>query len=246
MYTSIDNDVMLLRNERFEIEPLSSLATTVAWVHCRPNILNQGRVVWYDEEKARIEREKALAAYLKMLQLEEMDEEFEEEESEEEEGEGGEEEMIESLDQPETGPDLLSSIANDNNSECSVPWLVRFTSKYTNQKERLLVMQSNVWPGAFTFVFEDICESMYLGWGHKFCTRNIPFKHLQNVQEEFPHGSEDFIEASDPTIEEELAYNEWLYNKTHKSIATIGDQDVDDEDLDEPFDSEIEDQTTKG
>lgn len=231
---------MLLRNEKFEIEPLNVFSSTVQWVHVRPNILNQGRVVWYDEERARKEREKALAAYLKMLHLEEMEEEFEEEEDEEEEG--GEEEMLEELDTPESGPPILSSVANDINDECSHPWLVRYTNYYTNLKEGLLVLQSEVWPGAFTFYAELTCESIYLGWGHKFVRRNIPFKHLPNVQEEYPHGSEDFIETSDPTFEEELAYNEWLYRKQHRSIVDI-DADVDDEELDGSYDNEDEERT---
>jgi len=32
---------MLLKNEKYEVEPLGSLATPVAWVHVRSNILNQ-------------------------------------------------------------------------------------------------------------------------------------------------------------------------------------------------------------
>ncbi|XP_062128163.1 radial spoke head protein 4 homolog A [Drosophila sulfurigaster albostrigata] len=207
-----DNDVMLMKNERFEIEPLSTLATPIAWVHCRPNILNQGRIVWFDEEKASKERERALTLYLKMRLMEEMEEEAEEEEAEAEE-EGDEEEMLTGFIHAEIGPDILSSCGNDMNTECPSPWLVRFTSKYTNLKERLLIMQSNLWPGAFTFLFENTCESIYLGWGHKFCRRNIPFNHLPKVQEEFPHGSEDFIESTDPSVEDELAYNEWLLNK---------------------------------
>jgi len=101
---------MLLKNEKYEVEPLGSLATPVAWVHVRSNILNQqGRVVWYDEEKARKEREKALALYLKMQMMGEMEEEIEEEEEEEEDEEEGEEEgMIEGFNQPELGPSILS------------------------------------------------------------------------------------------------------------------------------------------
>ncbi|EDW61188.1 radial spoke head protein 6 homolog A [Drosophila virilis] len=236
-----DNDVMLMKNERFEIEPLSSLATPVAWVHCRPNILNQGRVVWYDEEKARKEREKMLALYIKSRLLEEMEEEIEEEEAEGEE-EGEEEEMLEGFTHPETGPDILSSCASDMSRECAFPWLVRFTSRYTNQKERLLVLQSNVWPGAFTFVFENTCESVYLGWGHKFCQRNIPFKHLAIVQEEFPHQADDFIEATDPTLEDELAYKNWLLNKQKRDVS-IGEDinEYDADDLDDIYDNDDND-----
>ncbi|XP_030388273.1 radial spoke head protein 4 homolog A [Scaptodrosophila lebanonensis] len=233
-----DNDVMLLKNERYEIEPLGSLATPVAWVHVRPNILNQGRVVWFDEEKARKEREKALALYLKMLLLEEMEEEMEEEEAEEEdEGEGDEEGMLDGFTQPETGPNILSSCAGDMSEEVMVPWLVRQTSKYTNQKERVLIMQSNVWPGAFTFIFERVCESIYLGWGHKYFARNMPFKHLPAVQEEFPHTGEDFIEASDPTVEEEAAYREWLLSKQKRKEDPGEDlNDYDDDEFNDQYD----------
>nr|XP_016928725.1 radial spoke head protein 4 homolog A [Drosophila suzukii] len=236
-----DNDVMLLKNEKYEVEPLGSLATPVAWVHVRSNILNQqGRVVWYDEEKARKEREKALALYLKMQMMGEMEEEIEEEEEEEEDEEEGEEEgMIEGFNQPELGPSILSSCANDMNPEVSVPWLVRLTSKYTNQKERMLLMQSNIWPGAYTFIFEKTCESIYLGWGHKYYARNIPFKHLPMVQEEYPHDVEDFIEASDPTVEEEEAYKAWLLRKQQKADYVAEDiEDYDDEEFDDQYDDD--------
>ncbi|XP_034650214.1 LOW QUALITY PROTEIN: radial spoke head protein 4 homolog A [Drosophila subobscura] len=229
-----DNDVMLLKNEKYEAETLGSLATPVAWVHVRSNILNQGRVVWFNEEKAQKEREKALALYLKMRLMEEMEEELEEEEDVEDEEEGEEEGMIEGLNQPETGPSILSSCANDMSPEIATPWLIRQTSKYTNQKERVLLMQSNVWPGAHTFIFEKTCESIYLGWGHKYHARNMPFNHLPMVQEEYTHGAEDFIEASDPTVEEEAAYREWLLSKQRKP-ASLGEdiEEFDDEDGDE-------------
>ncbi|XP_068148118.1 radial spoke head protein 6 homolog A [Drosophila tropicalis] len=233
-----DNDVMLLKNERYEMEPLGSLETPIAWVHVRSNILNQGRVVWFDEEKAQKDREKALAQFLKMRLMEEMGEDMEEEEAEEEE-EGDEEGMLDSLIQPETGPNILSSCGSDRRDEVPQPWLVRLTSKYTNQKERMLVMQSNVWPGAFTFIFEKTCESIYLGWGHKYVARNMPFKHLPPVQEEFVHGPEDFIEASDPSVEEEAAYREWLQGK--QKVAAGIDEEVADYDDDEFEDSENDD-----
>ncbi|TDG38695.1 hypothetical protein AWZ03_014883 [Drosophila navojoa] len=176
--------------------------------------------------------------YMKMRLMEEMDEEVEEEEADGEE-EGEEEEMMEGFNQPETGPDILTSCASDMSPDCVVPWLVRFTSRYTNQKERVLVMQSNIWPGAFTFIFENTCESIYLGWGHKFCRRNIPFKHLPIVQEEFPHSIDDFIETTDPSVEDEIAYNEWLLSKQKRqddigeSLHEYDGEDIDDYDNDD-------------
>ncbi|EDW01951.1 radial spoke head protein 6 homolog A [Drosophila grimshawi] len=236
---SQDNDIQLMRNERFEIEPLSTLATPAAWVHVRSNILNQGRVVWYDEELADKERKKALAMYLKMRALEEMGEELEEEEDAEEEEDGEEEDMLEGFIHPETGPNILSSCAGDMSNVCSIPWGVRFTSKHTNQKERILIMQSNIWPGAFTFIFENTCESIYMGWGHKFSKRNIPFNHLPPVQSEYPHTIEDFIESTDPSVEDELAYKEWLLNKQKKSEPVGEDlHDYDDDDSQENIDND--------
>uniref|UniRef100_A0A1A9VG21 Radial spokehead-like protein n=1 Tax=Glossina austeni TaxID=7395 RepID=A0A1A9VG21_GLOAU len=201
-----DNDVVLLKNEKYEILPAKSLNSVDKWLHIRPNILEQGRVIWFDEEKARREREKERKRLEKLRLMEEMgDEEGEEEEEEEEEEEGEEEGYIEGTNR-EIGPNILSACSFDNNTEVPVPWVRRFTSNYTNEKERMLIMQSNVWPGAYTFIYQDICESIYMGWGHKSVSRNMPWLHLPHEAFEYPHGPEDFLETEDPTVEMEEAY----------------------------------------
>lgn len=75
---------MLLRNEHYDKQDLTELNDLSNWVHVRPNILNQGRVVWFNELKAKREREKELARLAKLRKMEEM--EFEEEEEEEDLG----------------------------------------------------------------------------------------------------------------------------------------------------------------
>ena len=76
----VDNDIVLLRNEKYEPMPLSKLNPPHNWLHVRPNILMQGRVVWFNELKARKEREKEMARLLKLRLAEEMEEEEEEDE----------------------------------------------------------------------------------------------------------------------------------------------------------------------
>ncbi|XP_054726156.1 radial spoke head protein 6 homolog A [Anastrepha obliqua] len=206
----IDNDIMLLKNEKYEPEPLESLANLEKWLHVRPNLLLQGRVVWYDELKAQKAREKEVARLQKLLRMEEMgeeEEELEQEEEEEEEDEG------EELSAPEVGPPILNPCYNDISDQYTMPWVSRFTSKFTNRNERILVMQSNIWPGAYTFTYDKLCESIYVGWGHKYVSRNLPFIHLPPILNEYPHGGEDFIETTDPTPEMEEAYRLSLIKK---------------------------------
>lgn len=222
---------MLLKNEKYVPESLESLTNLHKWLHVRPNLLRQGRVLWYDELKAHKTREKELERLRKLLRMEEMGEEEEdldqEEEEEEEDMEG------EELSVPEEGPPILHPCSNDLSDQFTMPWITRFTSKYTNRNERILILQSNVWPGAYTFTFEKMCESIYVGWGHKYVARNMVLKHLPPVLEEYPHGDEDFIETTDPTPEEEEAYRLSLIKKVKK---------VDEENLDE-YDDELSAET---
>ncbi|XP_037947711.1 radial spoke head protein 4 homolog A-like [Teleopsis dalmanni] len=221
----MDNDVFLLKNERYDPIPLTSLNTPSKWVHVRPNILNQGRVVWFDEARARRMRAKQIARLARLAALEEEEEEEEEVEEEFEE-EGLEEEMYPDL--REYGPNILSHCDEDVSNFNIVPWSTRFTSTYTNEKERVLVMCSNIWPGAFSFTFEDVCESIYLGWGHKYVARNMPFEHMPIQYQEYPHLEYDFIEAIDPSVEDELAYELAMRRKMQKEMAVDGEEFDDD------------------
>ncbi|XP_067617594.1 radial spoke head protein 6 homolog A [Eurosta solidaginis] len=223
----IDNDVMLLKNEKYEPEQLEYLIKLEKWLHVRPNLLNQGRIIWFNELKAQREREKEIARLKKMLHLEELGEEEEdldEGEEEEEEDDEGEEDFS-----PEVGPPILNPCSFDLSDQYTIPWVPRFTSKYTNRNERILVMQSKIWPGAYTFTYDKLCESIYIGWGLKYVARNMAFKHLPPIENEYPHGEEDFMETTDPTPEDEEAYRLSLIKK-EKKRGTIGEEfDVDDE-----------------
>lgn len=212
----------MLKNENYDPHPIGALSQLSEWVHVRPHILSQGRIVWFDEKKARKERDKTFARMLRALILEEMGEE-EEEEAEEEgevEGEGEEEEDFVI---PERGPPILSPLHYDVSDEYTVPWTSRFTSRFTDKSERMIVLRSNIWPGSYTFAFEKLVESVYMGWGHKYTSRNMDFKHLPSVELEYPHEPDDFIETTDPSVAEEEAYRLSLIKK--KQELNVGEEE---------------------
>lgn len=227
---STDNDIVLLKNERYKAPPLSALDANSKWVHIRPHILKQGRVIWYDEEKARRDRERAKRRQERLCRLAEMEEEEENLEEEEEEEDAEEDGYVEGADR-EMGPAMMSPCSEDENADASVPWVRRYTSRFTNKNERLLMMRSNVWPGAYSFVYEDFCESIYIGWGNKHVARNFPWTHISPISAEFPHGPDDFIEATDPTVEMEEAYRLALMKRQQKPAIgeDLGEFDPDEE-----------------
>lgn len=239
-----------MKNEKYEIAPLTSLNVDYKWVHTRPHILKQGRVVWFDEEKARRERERERRRQERLCRLAEMEEEEEENLEEEEEEVDEEDGYIEGADR-EIGPAMLSSCVADSNPEVPVPWVRRYTSRFTNKNERLLMMRSNVWPGAHTFIYEDFCESIYIGWGNKHVARNFPWTHISPVVPEYPHGATDFLEATDPSVELEELYRLILLRRQQR-YRDMGEEmqefepetqeDADDNDDDEEEEEEEEEE----
>lgn len=232
----------MLKNENYNSSaPLNTLSKPAQWVHVRPNILLQGRVVWYDQEKAERERDKERKHLRKMLLREQADanESGNTENEEDDEQDDDDDEKVEEEQEIEThaedGPAILTSCSHDVSSETKAPWVVRFTSQFTNHMERILVMRSNVWPGAYTFTFKDICESIYLGWGHKLVSRNITWKHPPPIKEEYKHELYDFIETVDPTVEMEEAYKLSLLKKKFEKMEDFDEHaaqesNTDDED----------------
>ncbi|XP_023309499.2 radial spoke head protein 4 homolog A [Lucilia cuprina] len=243
-----DNDIVLLKNEKYDTAiPLNTLNNSEKWVHVRPNILQQGRIVWYNEVRAQREREKERKRLEKLRLQEEMGEdESEHEEDDEEADDEGEEEELE--EKAEKGPAILTSCSQDVSSEIPIAWTGRFTSKFTNQNERILIMKSNIWPGACTFIYKDLCESIYLGWGHKYVSRNMSWKHMTAIADEYQHKIGDFIETIDPSVEMEEAYQLSLLKKELKfkqiddyeehEVIESTDDDKDDEDDDDEDEEE--------
>lgn len=89
-----------------------------------------------------------------------MDEELGEEE-------GGKPEAIGP--EPETGPSLLTPLAEDATLEAIPAWSVRMSSKLL-QEYALVIVRSNLWPGAYCFTTQGkIFQNIYLG---NFCPKD--------------------------------------------------------------------------
>ncbi|XP_020610209.1 radial spoke head protein 6 homolog A-like [Orbicella faveolata] len=172
------------------------------WAHHVQHVLPQGRCVWHNP-------------------IEKPEDDFEEEE-EEEEREDVEEPK------PESGPQLLTSIAEDEPVNGMPAWTPYVSSELLPQYG-LAVMRSNRWPGAVAFAKDRKFENIYVGWGHKFDADNYTPPPPPAAMEEYPVVSE-VTEVDDPTVEEERAL------KKAQEEAMEAAEDMDDVDDDEDDD----------
>lgn len=211
----LDNDVVIL-NEDYKPHNLQDLKHPLNWVHVRPNILPQGRIKFFNmaKELKEFQRQQRLL------------EGYEEEEQMEEEEEIDEEE------EPPPGPALLDSIANDKTTENIYNWTLRFSSIH-NQMNRMVLVKSNLWPGSFTFSYENFTDSIYIGWGQKYISRNYSPIHLPHIQEEYPHDV-TITEILDPTPEDEELYRlSKLKPDLHLENLSTENNELEEEDDDE-------------
>ncbi|CAI9729709.1 Hypothetical predicted protein [Octopus vulgaris] len=146
------------------------------WVHHTLHILPQGRCKWFNAT-AKTEEEV------------EEDEEEEREEMEEP--------------QPEIGPPLLTPLSEDISLSGIIPWTLSASSSIIPQYA-VAVLQSNLWPGAYTFSTSRRFENIYIGWGHKAAAENYTPPLIPAPMDEYLDGPE-VIEIDDPTPEQEAA-----------------------------------------
>lgn len=172
------------------------------WVHHVQHVLPQGRCVWHNP-------------------VEKPEDDFEEEEEEDEK------EDIEEP-KPESGPQLLTSIAEDDAVNGMPAWTPNMSSELLPQYG-LAVMRSNRWPGAVAFAKDRKFENIYIGWGHKFDADNYTPPPPPAAMEEYPVVPE-VTEVDDPTVEEERAL------KKAQEEAMEAAEDMDDVDDDEDDD----------
>lgn len=169
-----------------EYEPLSmdELLMSTNWHHYRPHILQQGRVNWFD-----------------VKQLDDTDDQ--DDESKASDDSERTEEAEES--RPEIGPSLLTPCSDDTTVESVIPWTVRLAYQSHEQSGcAVVVMRSNLWHGAvsLTMAAQRVHDSLYVGWGQKFVTRNYSPKSIPDMTKEWPT-DETLVEMIDPTVEEE-------------------------------------------
>ncbi|CAM4545727.1 unnamed protein product [Lepidochelys olivacea] len=165
-------------NPDFETISVMELVDSISnWVHHVQNILMQGRCSWINPSQK----------------------------SEEEEEEGEEEEKAEEPDEPrpEVGPPLLTPLSEDAEIQNIPPWTSQLSTNLVPQYA-IAVLQSNLWPGAYSYAIGKKFDNIYLGWGHKYSPDNYSPSMPPPVQTEYPSGPE-ITEMNDPTVEEEQA-----------------------------------------
>ncbi|GBP78960.1 Radial spoke head protein 4 homolog A [Eumeta japonica] len=145
------------------------------WVHHRHHILKQGRTIWWNPNAIS------------------MDEAAEEED-----------EDVPPQMEPETGPSLLTSLSEDAKLENLNAWSARAGSRLAPDRA-VVLLKSNLWPGAAAYAYDKKTECMYVGWGLKYTSPNYSPPQLPRAQEEYPIGPE-VMEMADPTFADEEAY----------------------------------------
>lgn len=134
-----EEEVTLTPDPEYGGQPPSALLDMNSWVHHHEYILPQGRCSYYRMPSTR--------------QNEEEEEDYEEEEENEEE-----EEIAES------GPKLLTGIAEDAAFSNGGPaWCVRVCSQY-NKRYALAYVRSLRWPGAHCVAWENKFANFYIGY----------------------------------------------------------------------------------
>ncbi|XP_032650149.1 radial spoke head protein 6 homolog A-like [Chelonoidis abingdonii] len=192
-------------NPDFEAISVMELVDSLSnWVHHVQNILMQGRCSWINPSQK----------------------------SEEEEEEGEEEEKAEEPDepQPEVGPPLLTPLSEDAEIQNIPPWTSQLSTNLVPQYA-IAVLQSNLWPGAYSYAIGKKFDNIYLGWGHKYSPDNYSPSMPPPVQTEYPSGPE-ITEMNDPTVEEEQA----LKAAQEEALAAAEEMDEMEEEEDEDED----------
>ncbi|XP_073196916.1 radial spoke head protein 6 homolog A-like isoform X2 [Lepidochelys kempii] len=124
-------------NPDFETISVMELVDSISnWVHHVQNILMQGRCSWINPSQK----------------------------SEEEEEEGEEEEKAEEPDEPrpEVGPPLLTPLSEDAEIQNIPPWTSQLSTNLVPQYA-IAVLQSNLWPGAYSYAIGNLIISIWGG-----------------------------------------------------------------------------------
>jgi len=193
-----------VENPEFEGIPVRDLAdpSLANWVHHVLHILPQGRTNWYNTNQKN--------------------EEAEEEEEEEQD-------VADDV-EPEIGPSLLTSIAEDIEVDNMPAWTARVSSNVIHPNHSLAVLKSNLWVGATTFCNGKRYENIYIGWGQKYIADNYSPPAPPKFESEFVVGAE-VTEIEDPTVEEEQAF------KKAQEEELMAAEEMEEEDDDEDDDN---------
>ncbi|XP_054723318.1 radial spoke head protein 4 homolog A-like [Uloborus diversus] len=150
----------ILKNKQYETKNVKELFSRglEGWVHSRPAILDQGRCTPMSHSEEEKEEEENAD-----------EEEKEKDDAEDEEGDDEKDddeiEIFEAI--RETSVPLLRTIADDKAIGRLDPWIVSLSSKLLVEKA-IIILRSNLWPGAYTFYDGKIFDHIYIGYGFKY------------------------------------------------------------------------------
>ncbi|CAG9803440.1 unnamed protein product [Chironomus riparius] len=187
-----NNDKPIRVNASYHPLPLDKLLKLDHWMHIKPEILKQGRVCYFD------------GRLLINNQVNDNDDESSIDDDNDDDDENVTE--ITNIEmRPEMLVPLFTSCSGDRlTNDIISPWTIRLSDAFVESP--LVLLQSNIWSGAFTFVKDRICDNIYIGFGCKYTSLNYsPTSFLPQVEMEYPHG-EDVKEENDPSVDDE---KEW-------------------------------------
>merc|ERR1712138_23468 len=107
--------------------------------------------------------------------------------------------------EPETGPQLLSSLQLDEPVGTHPAWTTRRSTNF-HPNFGVVCVSSNLWPGAHAYSDGRSFANIYVGYGHKFATE--PYSPPAPPPSQQEYAGEDIAESTDPSREEELAVEE--------------------------------------
>ena len=117
-----------------------------------------------------------------------------------------EETFVEEMEQKEIGPPLLTPISEDVMQEMIQPWSIKSSSMLLPASGVVLV-RSNLWPGAYAFAKDRTFDNIYIGWGLKLSVEGFSPSYLPQRQNEYELGPE-IMEVDDPSPQMEEAWRD--------------------------------------
>ncbi|CAH8670229.1 unnamed protein product [Heterobilharzia americana] len=226
----------LMEVEDFEPLEFEELLNRNNWQHIRPYILPQGRCSFVAQKQAVSAMKEILdgrkdIGWINPIVAQKWIEKFKakgemnDEETEEEGGEG------EQLEEPQEGPNLLGTIAEDTvlkatenvglptaritrsenrsiklTSRPLIAWRVKPSSVLLPKNCCVAIVSSGRWPGAHALARGADFVNVYIGWGQKVLSSSFSPLRLPKLMTEFNEEQADgLIEVNDPTsLEEEF------------------------------------------
>ncbi|CAO1393733.1 unnamed protein product [Diamesa serratosioi] len=207
------DDENVKENPKYKAMSLQKLLLLENWVHHKAYILKQGRVSWLNVNV--LENKKDIKDNVHDVHDDDTD------------GESNVESDLDAVAEadknvneinPELHVPLFTSCSNDiTNGEFAL-WNI----KMRNLESPIVVVKSNLWPGAFSFAKGRKFDNIYIGYGHKFSCSSYTPEPLPTLEIEYPMAPV-MLEVIDPNVEEEQSYELKINNDDGET-----DDDVDD------------------